>query len=134
MIAVDSSAIFAVLRAENDAALYGTFLAENSGLVMCAPTLVECHYVIHGFQAAIGRQTLDAFLAAAGIDVVATDTTMIHHAVEARYRYGKGTGHPARLNFGDCFSYALAKSRDLPLLYKGDDFVHTDVRSALGEA
>ena len=49
-------------------------------------------------------------------------------------RYGRGTGHPARLNMGDCFAYALAKTRNLPLLFKGDDFIHTDIEPALRPA
>ena len=101
---------------------------------MSIPTLVECHYVIHGFQMTIGRQTLETFLTAAGIEIVPVDASMIQHAVDARYFYGRGSGHKAKLNFGDCFSYALAKARNLPLLYKGDDFIHTDIRSALAEA
>jgi ribonuclease VapC len=52
-------------------------------------------------------------------------------AIEGFDRFGRGSGHPARLNYGDCFSYALARVLDAPLLFKGDDFVHTDIRSAL---
>ncbi len=133
MIAVDSSAVFAILRAEADARTYSDFFASRTGFVMCAPTLVECHFVIHGFDVEKGRRALEAFLTGAGISTVPVDVAMAREAVEARYRYGKGTGHPAGLNFGDCFSYALARTRNLPLLFKGDDFVHTDVRSALKE-
>ncbi len=134
MIAVDSSAVFAVLFLEPEAEKFSNFIAHSAELVMTVPTLVECHYVIHGFAGSNSRTVLDAFIAGAGIRVVPVDSTMANHAIDARYRYGKGTGHPANLNFGDCFSYALAKSRNLPLLFKGDDFVHTDVRSATSEA
>ena len=63
--------------------------------------------------------------------VIDVDGNQIVIAREAHLRYGKGLGHPAQLNFGDCFSYALAKSLDVPLLYKGDDFAKTDIKSAL---
>lgn len=134
MIAIDSSAVFAVLFGEPEALRFSEVIAGSSGLLMTLPTVIECHYVIHGYAKDKGRPILDAFLDGAGIEIVPVDAAMAGNAVDARYRYGKGTGHPANLNFGDCFSYALAKSRNLPLLFKGDDFVHTDIRSALQEA
>lgn len=65
---------------------------------------------------------------------VAFDVDQLAAARVAYSRYGRGSGHPARLNMGDCFSYALAKSRNLPLLFKGDDFIHTDIEPALKPA
>jgi ribonuclease VapC len=56
------------------------------------------------------------------------------HAADARMRFGRGTGHPAQLNLGDCFSYALAKARDIPLLFKGENLIHTELASALPQA
>ena len=134
MIAVDSSAVFAVLFEEPEALRISEVIVGSSGLLMTLPTLIECHYVIHGYAQNNSRRILDAFIAGAGIEIVPIDAAMADNAVDARYRYGKGTGHRANLNFGDCFSYALAKSRNLPLLFKGDDFIHTDIRSALQEA
>jgi ribonuclease VapC len=61
----------------------------------------------------------------------ALDAAVVRLAADAAEFYGRGTGHPARLNFGDCLAYAVAKHLDAPLLYKGDDFIHTDIRSAL---
>lgn len=61
------------------------------------------------------------------VEIVAITPAIGHLAIEARARYGKGTGHAAKLNLGDCFAYACAKAHGVPLLYKGDDFVHTDL-------
>jgi ribonuclease VapC len=72
---------------------------------------------------------LDRMLAGINVETVSIDAEAAPYAVQAARRYGKGTGHPAQLNFGDCLSYAVARSRDLPLLYVGKDFRHTDVRS-----
>jgi ribonuclease VapC len=74
---------------------------------------------------------LDELIDRYGIATVSVDGAQAAIAHEAFMAYGKGSGHPARLNFGDLFSYALAKSRDLPLLFKGDDFARTDIASAL---
>jgi len=67
----------------------------------------------------------------AGISLAPIDETQAREALRARVRYGRGFGHAARLNYSDCFAYALAKTRNLPLLFIGDDFTHTDVVSAL---
>ena len=75
---------------------------------------------------------LDALVRRAGIQIVPYDLDLAHESRVAFVRFGKGR-HPAALNFGDCVSYALARSRGLPLLYKGDDFAKTDVISALAQ-
>ena len=72
-----------------------------------------------------------SFLQTNSIILAAVDEAQGRLALAARINYGRGFGHPARLNYSDCFAYALAKSRGLPLLYKGDDFTHTDIVSAL---
>ena len=131
MIAVDSSAVFAILFSEPDAVRYAEAIAENDDLVMAAPTLVECHFVIYGRFLEKGRDVLEEFISSTGIEVISFDRTLTEAAVDARVRYGRGTGHKAQLNLGDCFSYALARTRNLPLLYKGDDFVHTDIEAAI---
>lgn len=74
---------------------------------------------------------LDILMEQAGLRTVPFDEAQASIAIEANRRFGKGSGSPARLNLGDCFSYALAKSSSLPLLFIGDDFVHTDIRSAM---
>lgn len=68
------------------------------------------------------------------VSIVPFGADELEAAVEARLRFGRGAGHKARLNYGDCFAYALAKTRNLPLLFKGDDFLHTDIRPALSPA
>ena len=68
------------------------------------------------------------------IEIIPFDEAQMRMAIDANLRYGRGSGHPAQLNFGDCFAYALARSRNLPLLFKGDDFIHTDVVPALKPA
>ncbi len=78
---------------------------------------------------AVERQVL-AFLAEVGAVEMPLDMGLHKFAFDAARRYGRGTGHPARLNFGDCFSYACAKSAGVPLLFTGDDFIHTDINLA----
>ena len=73
---------------------------------------------------------IQEFLASGSVQVIPFDAVQSAIAREAYRRFGQGSGHPARLNFGDCFAYALAKALDAPLLFKGDDFGHTDVRAA----
>ena len=131
MIAVDSSAVFAILFSEPDAVRYAEAIADNDDLVMAAPTLVECHFVIYGRFLEKGRDVLDDFISSTGIEVISFDRTLTEAAIDARVRYGRGSGHKAQLNFGDCFSYALARTRNVPLLYKGEDFVHTDIEAAI---
>jgi ribonuclease VapC len=74
---------------------------------------------------------LDAFLAETGIDLVPVDVAQGRLALSARITHGRGMGHGGTLNFGDAFSYALAKSRGSPLLFVGDDFAATDIEPAL---
>lgn len=134
MIVVDSSAVIAIYLAESNAYEYATAIENDADPIISAATVVECSIVMRGRKArsdADAENWLDAFLATGGIDV--RDVTLQHVALarEAHRAYGKGSGHPAQLNFGDCFSYALAKSLRVPLLYKGNDFSHTDIVSAL---
>ncbi len=82
-----------------------------------------------GSKVSDGRTILDAWIAARRIAVVPVDHTLAQIAADAFARYGKGR-HPAGLNFGDCFAYALARSLNAPLLFKGDDFARTDVLAA----
>ena len=78
-----------------------------------------------------GRMWLDGLLADYGIAVQGSDPRQARLAADAFERYGRGSGHPARLNFGDCLSYAAAAALDAPLLFKGGDFAQTDIASAL---
>lgn len=131
MIAVDSSALVAILADEADASGLTRALTGSAQCRIATPTMVEATIVLTARYGAAGSQRLQILLGEAGVRTVAFDDALMQLAILAHERYGRGSGHPARLNYGDCFSYALAKSLDAPLLYKGDDFVHTDIRSAI---
>ena len=92
---------------------------------------VETRMVVHGRRGQRAVILMDDFLRLPMFELVAPGAPEMDAAYAAFVAYGKGSGHPAGLNFGDVFSYALAKVRGLPLLYKGDDFAHTDIASAL---
>ena len=123
---VDSSALVAVLAQEPDAALYSRLLGESSGLLVSAAAVLEASLVVgpHGVDG------LDRLLRSAGADVVGFDHLQLDEARRGHFRYGRGGGSRARLNLGDCFSYALARTTGEPLLFKGGDFAHTDVTPA----
>lgn len=123
MVVLDSSVIVAVLRDEADAATWAAALAQADRVTIAAPTAVEAAIVV-------GEQRhgdLDELLEACAAEVVAFDAEHARAARAAYARFGKGSGSPANLNLGDCFSYALATVSGAPLLFKGDDFTHTDV-------
>jgi len=124
---LDSSALVAILRAEQGSDRFLEIVVNTETTHLSAGTLLETSIVVGQDWHA----PLDEFLSTSGSTVVPFDETQARHAREAYARFGKGSGSPARLNFGDCFSYALAKTTGLPLLFKGDDFTHTDVVSAL---
>jgi len=96
---------------------------------MSAATLFECSMVAHRRVGSRGLERLDGLVLAAGIRIAAVDVVQAHTARDAWLHYGKGNGS-AGLNFGDCFSYALAKTTGRPLLFKGEDFAQTDVTPA----
>ena len=129
---VDSSAILAILRDEPEGAELARALVERGGARISAATYVETAAVVARVGDPVLSRRLDELLGLASIETVAFDA---HHAALARAAYadfGRGSGHPARLNLGDCFSYALAKANDEPLLFVGQDSIHTDLRSAMG--
>ena len=127
MIVVDTSALIAVIQAEPGAVLCQEVLRDASDILMCAATLVEVGIVAARRSAS---RELQLLLTELEPEVVPVTETRAERAVQAYRRYGKGF-HPARLNFGDCFAYELAKSRGCPLLYVGEDFAQTDVRAAI---
>lgn len=131
MIVVDTSAVIAILLVEPDAERFRRIVSDSAQLAIAASTLVETHVVATSRLGASSHQVVHAMISGAGINVVSFDSTHIDLAIEAYRRFGRGSGSPARLNFGDCFSYALARSLGAPLLFKGDDFVHTDIEPAL---
>jgi len=126
-VIVDSSAFLAVLLGEPEGDPFLTILEDNP-VALSAATLAESQIVLRARRGAPVLAAFDELLRAADAVVVPVDEHQARVASDAYARFGRGSGHPARLNYGDCFSYALAISRDEPLLYKGDDFVHTDVR------
>jgi ribonuclease VapC len=130
MIVVDSSAVIAIFRQEEDAQVYAESIATDDDPVMSAANLVEVSIVLRGLKKTVPEKAerwLDDFVKAAGIRIEPVTPEQAHAARLAHLRYGKGTGHGAALNYGDCFAYALAKAMDAPLLCKGNDFPLTDV-------
>lgn len=130
MIVIDSSALVAILRREPEADAFLRIIAEADACFLSSVSLLETSMVLAGRTGEAERWSdLDALIARAQIEVVPQDTHQATQAREAFLRYGKGR-HAARLNVGDCASYALAKSRNVPLLFKGDDFLRTDLPAA----
>lgn len=123
---VDSSALVAILRQDPDARMFAAALEEQPSRVSAA-TLVETSLVVGPDR----LDNLEHLVQAAGMDIVAFDREQWLESARGHARFGRGSGSKARLNLGDCFSYALAKVTGEPLLFKGDDFVHTDVTPAV---
>ena len=125
---LDTSAIVALLLGEPESdRIEGLLLVEPCR--MSAATRVELGIVVEARSGAAGTQLLDELLARAQVEVVAVDADDARDAIAAWRRFGKGR-HPAALNFGDCFAYALAQRSGEPLLFVGDDFAQTDVTPA----
>lgn len=130
MIVIDSSAIIAIFRQEDDAGSYARRIASDPDPVMSAANLVETSIVLRGLKEiapARAERWLDDFIEAAGIRLEPVTPAQANAARSAHLQFGKGTGHSAALNYGDCFAYALAKTMDAPLLCKGNDFRLTDI-------
>lgn len=131
---IDTSALLAILQGEPERRAFIEAIEAADARLMSAATFVEISIVIEARHGAEGRRDLDHFVAVAGIELVSVDAENAKVACSAFSRFGKGR-HRAGLNYGDCFSYALAISMGEPLLFKGDDFVHTDVTTVeLGPA
>jgi ribonuclease VapC len=129
-VILDSSALIALLWQEPEAPRMEELLADAEAIAVSAPTLLEAAVVAEGrFGPAMGAK-LDELVRRLEPEVVAFTHEHLTLAREGWRRYGKGR-HPAGLNLGDCFAYALARTRDQPLLFKGDDFAQTDVKAAL---
>lgn len=126
---IDTSALFAILADEPERRRFIESIEAADSLRLSAATLVEISIVIESRYGGEGLRDLDHFLARAGAELVPVDSEQAEIARRAFSRYGKGR-HRASLNFGDCFSYALAITTGEPLLYKGDDFGQTDVITA----
>jgi ribonuclease VapC len=130
VIVVDSSAVIAIFRQEHDAEDFARSIATDDDPVMSAANLVETSIVLRGLKEIAPERAerwLDDFIAAAGIRIEPVTADQANAARSAHLQFGKGTGHGAALNYGDCFAYALAKAMEVPLLCKGNDFRLTDI-------
>jgi ribonuclease VapC len=127
---VDTSALIAILLREPEAAAFEHALERDPVRLISAVTRVELSFVVEGRKGNPGRLDLERLLQAGSFDIAGVTPVQADIAIEAFRRFGKGR-HRASLNIGDCFAYALAAATGQKLLFKGDDFVHTDIRSAL---
>ena len=127
---IDTSAIAAILFCEPDRKVYEAAIAGAGGCSLSAVTRVEAALVVEGRKGELGRAALEQFLSISGAQVAAVTGDQAMIAIEAFRRFGKGR-HPAGLNLGDCFAYALARATGQPLLFKGDDFRQTDILPAV---
>ncbi len=130
---VDTSAIIAILKDEDDAAVYAQAIAAAGARRVSAAGYLECGIVLDSQRDPIISRGLDELIQEAEFVVEPVTERQARLARHAYADFGKGNGHPAGLNFGDCLSYALAIDLREPLLWKGNDFWHTGVQSALDE-
>lgn len=130
---IDTSALLAILQDEPERRRFNEAIEAAPERVMSVASFVEVSIVIESRYGAEGLRDLDYFIARAKIDLITVDVEQGKAACRAFSRFGKGR-HPAGLNYGDCFAYALAAVLGEPLLFKGDDFAHTDVTPALRRA
>lgn len=126
---LDTSAVIAILFNEEDAKSYATAIAEAETCRVSAATFVEAAIVVEAQTRNSGSRQLDAFLRRAGVVIEPFTVEQAHIARQAFTDFGKGR-HRAGLNYGDCFSYALAKATGEPLLFKGEDFMKTGIAAA----
>lgn len=127
---VDSSALLAIIRDEHDADRYATALARCAGSRISAANWLEAAIVVDSADDPVASRRFDDLVETARIEIVPVTPAQVTVARRAYRDFGKGSEHPAQLNFGDCFAYALAAETREPVLYKGNDFVHTDLASA----
>jgi ribonuclease VapC len=129
VIAIDTSAIVAVLKEEAEAETFAEIIVEAERCFLSTVGFFETSMAMIGRGQPELAEGLDALVERSGIEIVSFDRELARESRAAFIRFGKGR-HPAGLSFGDCVSYALAQARRLPLLYKGQDFAKTDVISA----
>ena len=132
MIVADTSAIIAIAFAEPEREAFLKAIESAQRTLICSVSAVEARMVVHGRRGQRAVVLLDDLLRSPLFEVVPPGPAETDAAYAAFVAFGKGSGHAAGLNFGDIFSYALAKVRGLPLLYKGTDFSETDIASAVG--
>ena len=127
---LDTSALPAILLDEPERRLFNECIEASEKRLLSAASLLEASIVLESRSGELAGRELDLFLHRAKVEVTPVDEQQVEIARAAFRRYGKGNG-PAGLNFGDCFSYALARARGEPLLYKGSDFTRTDIPRAI---
>jgi len=127
---LDTSALIAILRLEAEAAEFARIIENAAEPRVSAVSYVEAGAVIDGSQDPVASRRLDELIEEAQVAIEPVTEAQARIARLAYRDFGKASGHPARLNFGDCFAYALAKAKGEPLLFKGKDFSQTDVKSA----
>ncbi|GAA4202381.1 type II toxin-antitoxin system VapC family toxin [Microbispora amethystogenes] len=128
---IDTSAIVAILRGEPDAVDLARAIRDAPARRMSAGTYLELAAVVERARDPAASRLLDDLLTRIRVQIMPVTADQARTARRAYWDFGKGSGHKAGLNFGDCFSYALARECQEPLLFTGDDFVHTDVTPAL---
>ena len=128
---VDTSALIAILRDEPEAPACAKAIEDASRRRMSAANFVEAAIVIDASRDPVASRRFEDLVREAQLVVEPVTEAQAWIAREAYRDFGKGSGHPAWLNFGDCFAYALARATGEPLLFKGDDFAHTDIAPAL---
>lgn len=131
MIVADTSAIVAIAFAEPEREVLVQAIERAERVLISSVSVVEARMVVHGRRGQRAVVLVDDLLRLPMFEIVPPGTAEMDAAYAAFVGFGKGSGHAAALNFGDVFSYALAKVRGLPLLYKGSDFSETDISSAL---
>jgi ribonuclease VapC len=129
MIALDSSALLAIVLEEPERGTFETMLARHD-CVIGAPTVLEAQMAASSRGGTHGNRSLRHILFRPTVEIIDFTAELEEIAFEAFERYGRGR-HPAKLNFGDCMAYAVAKRAKAPLLYKGDDFSKTDIPAAV---
>ncbi len=128
---VDSSALIAISRGEPESAVCFRALLDSPLTRISAANWLEAALVVDGWRDSEASREFDALLERFKVVIEPVTTDQARIARETYRRFGRGSGNPAKLNFGDCFAYALAMNFDEPLLFIGQDFVHTDVRRVL---
>ena len=128
---IDTSALIAILRDEPEAEACARAIEGADRRRLSAANFVEAAVVIDASRDPVAGRRFDDLLREAGIAIEPVTETQARIAREAFRDFGRGSGHRAKLNFGDCFASALARASNEPLLFKGEDFTHTDIISAL---
>jgi ribonuclease VapC len=128
---IDTSALVAILRDEPEAMACARAIENTTSRRVSAASFVEAAIVIDGSRDPVASRKFDQLFKEAKLVIEPVTEPQARIAREAHRDFGKGSGHPAQLNFGDCFAYALAKVTGEPLLYKGNDFAHTDIAPAV---